>query len=372
MEHMTGVAAGVAERDEAGERGGAALGDGERDEREARRARRARRLRRLGWTLGAILAVAVVVGIVLRSTPWPSALLIRGVFEQGAAAAIAEMQPYVPDVALIEHRDLDYGGGNGQTLDVFGLPGDEPRPTVVWIHGGAWISGTKTDVEPYLRILAAEGYTTVALGYSIAPEQIYPTGVRQANDALAYLEQHAEELGIDPQQIVIAGDSAGAQLASQVAALTTNAEYADLLGVTPALDDGQLVGSVLNCGVYDLRAMAELNGIAAWGFKIALWAYTGSQDWSSAAPGAMMSTIDFATADFPPTFISGGNGDGLTWLQSIPMSQRLQEHGVEVSSLFWPADHEPALPHEYQFHLDSDEAHVALEQTLDFLADVTG
>lgn len=372
MEHMTGVAARVVERDEAGERGGAEPGDGERDEREARKARRARRLRRLGWTLGAILAVAVVVGIVLRSTPWPSALLIRGVFEQGAAATIAEMQPYVPDVSLTEHRDLDYGGGHGQTLDVFALPGGEPRPTVVWIHGGAWISGTKTDVEPYLRILAAEGYTTVALGYSIAPEQIYPTGVRQANETLAYLEEHSDELGIDPQQIVIAGDSAGAQLASQVAALTTNAEYADLLGITPALDSGQLVGSVLNCGVYDLRAMAELNGIAAWGFKIALWAYTGSQDWSSAAPGAMMSTIDFATADFPPTFISGGNGDGLTWLQSIPMSQRLQEHGVEVSSLFWPADHEPALPHEYQFHLDSDEAHVALEQTLDFLSDVTG
>ena len=33
-----------------------------------------------------------------------------------------------------------------------------------------------------------------------------------------------------------------------------------------------------------------------------------------------MSTIDFVTADFPPTYISGGNGDGLTWLQSIPMA----------------------------------------------------
>ena len=54
------------------------------------------------------------------------------------------------------------------------------------------------------------------------------------------------------------------------------------------------------------------------------------------------------------------------------MSQRLQERGVEVTSLFWPADHEPALPHEYQFHLDFEEAHVALEQTLDFLGEVTG
>ncbi len=338
---------------------------------EVKRARRHRRLRRLGWTLAVILLVAVVIGIVLRSTPWPSAMLIRAVFEQGGDATVAEMEPYVPDVELAEHRDLDYGGGHGETLDVFHLPGDDARPAVVWIHGGAWISGSKANVEPYLRILAAEGYTTVAVGYSVAPEQIYPTAVHQANDALAYVEANAAELGIDPDRIVLAGDSAGSQLASQVAALTTNREYAGLLDVEPALDPDQLVGTVLNCGVYDLTAMSRLDGLVAWGFKTALWSYTGTQDWSASAPGSLMSTIDFTTSDFPPTFISGGNGDGLTWLQSIPMSQRLQEQGVEVSSLFWPADHQPALPHEYQFHLDYEEAHVALAQTLDFLENVT-
>lgn len=365
MGDMGAVVAG--EREETNEQ----IGGGAPSPAEAKRARRHRRLRRLGWTAAVILAVAVVIGIVLRSTPWPSAMLIRAVFEQGGDATVAEMQPYVPDVTLTEHRDLDYGGGHGQTLDVLHLPGDEARPAVVWIHGGAWISGSKANVEPYLRILAAEGYSTVAVGYSVAPEQIYPTAVHQANDALAYVEANAAELGIDPDRIVIAGDSAGSQLASQVAALTTNPEYADLLDITPALSPDQLVGAVLNCGVYDMPAMAELNGIFAWGLKIALWSYTGTQDWSSEASGSLMSTIDFATADFPATFISGGNGDSLTWLQSIPMSQRLQEHGVEVTSLFWPADHQPALPHEYQFHLDYEEAHVALAETLDFLATVT-
>ena len=68
-----------------------------------------------------------------------------------------------------------------------------------------------------------------------------------------------------------------------------------------------------------------------------------------------MSTIDFVTADFPPTFIGGGNGDGLTWLQGVPMSQRLRQEGVDVTTLFWPAEHTPALQHEYQFHLDLPE-----------------
>jgi acetyl esterase/lipase len=128
---------------------------------------------------------------------------------------------------------------------------------------------------------------------------------------------------------------------------------------------------ILNCGVYDLRAMAELNGLPAWGFKVALWAYTGTKDWSELPVGATMSTIEFVTADFPPTYISGGNGDGLTWLQSIPMAQRLDELGVPVTELFWPAPHEPQLPHEYQFHLDMPEAQEALTATIDWLNETT-
>ncbi len=84
-----------------------------------------------------------------------------------------------------------------------------------------------------------------------------------------------------------------------------------------------------------------------------------------------MSTIDFITADFPTTYISGGNGDGLTWLQSIPMSGALRDAGVDVTELFWPAQHEPALPHEYQFHLDMPDAQTALTATLDWLETVT-
>jgi hypothetical protein len=49
------------------------------------------------------------------------------------------------------------------------------------------------------------------------------------------------------------------------------------------------------------------------------------------------------------------------------MSNALKAAGVEVDELFWAADHVPALPHEYQFHLKFDEAHVALERTVDFL-----
>jgi hypothetical protein len=116
--------------------------------------------------------------------------------------------------------------------------------------------------------------------------------------------------------------------------------------------------------------MSHLHGLVAWGFKQSLWAYTGSRRWSETFAGATMSTVDFVTPEFPPTFVSGGNGDALTWIQSVPFAGRLRQIGVPTTTLFWPAASEPQLPHEYQFHLDLPAARTALAATLRFLASV--
>ncbi|MCP2031738.1 acetyl esterase/lipase [Okibacterium sp. HSC-33S16] len=329
---------------------------------------------RTGPVLVGSAAAAFLVSAVVSATPWPSALLIRATFEAGARATIKEMLPYVPASAVSNRLDLPVTVASGRsTYDVF-TPTATPsqRPTVVWVHGGAWISGRKANVAPYLRILASHGYTAIGVNYPVAPEKTYPAAVRDLNDTIAHIIANADELGVDATRIVLAGDSAGAQLASQLAALTTNPAYANLLGLTPSLAPEQLSATILHCGVYDLDAMAGLSGITAWGFKTALWAYTGTKDWASSSAGATMSTLEFVTPDFPPTFLSGGNGDALTSIQSIPMSIALRNQGVEVTELFWPASHEPALPHEYQFHLDLDEAHTALDRTLEFLDRLTG
>ena len=319
--------------------------------------------------LAVIVALVAVIAIIGSITPWPSALIIRAVFTKGGDDTAAEMDRHVPDTELAVQKDVSYGDdGVDTTMDVFRpASATGPLPTVVWVHGGAWISGAKENVDPYLRILAGEGYTTIGVNYTIGPEGVYPLAVHQLNDALAYIDAHAEELGVDPERIVLAGDSAGAQLASQLATLITSPDYAEIMDITPALGSDQLVATVLNCGVYDLAALARLDGIAGWGFKSAMWAYSGTKTWAEDSTGATMSTVDWVTADFPTTYISGGNGDGLTWLQSIPMAQRLDELGVEVTTQFWPAPHEPQLPHEYQFHLDLPDARTALQKTIDFL-----
>lgn len=339
----------------------------ERD--DVRQSKSRRPWHRTRLAVGIVLIGVAVVAIVGSLTPWPSAMLIRAVFTKGGDETAAEMDRHVPDTPLTEQLDVAYGDrGADTTMDVFApASATGPLPTVVWIHGGAWISGSKADVDPYMRILAAEGYTTIALNYTIGPEGVYPLAVHQLNEALGYIDEHAAELGVDPDQIVLAGDSAGGQLASQMATLITNPDYAAIMGVEPSLASTQLAATILNCGVYDLAALARLDGIAGWGFKSAMWAYSGTKTWAEDATGATMSTVDWVTADFPATYISGGNGDGLTWLQSIPMAKRLDELGVEVTTLFWPAPHEPALPHEYQFHLDLPEAREALQQTVAFL-----
>jgi acetyl esterase/lipase len=324
----------------------------------------------------AFLAAGVTVALVAVLSPWPAALLIRALFEKGAAETVAEMQPYAPTGGLDATLDVQYGGDTGlgvaaganTTLDVYS-PSDStgPLPTLIWIHGGAWISGDKSNVDPYVQMIAAEGYTGVSLNYTVAPEAAYPTAITQLNQALRYLVEHAEEYRIDPDRIAIAGDSAGANLTSQLAVLTTNPAYAAQLGIEPALTPEQLRAVVLNCGIYDVSGIPNAPGLGGWGFRIALWAYLGDRTWENSPGDHEMSTIESVTEDFPTTWISGGNGDPLTESQSKPLATKLEGLGVDVTSVFYPAAQTPSLPHEYQFHLDFEQARVALDSTLDFL-----
>lgn len=328
--------------------------------------------RRPGRVIPAVLlALGIVAVIASVVSPWPAALLIRGLFEQGARDTHAEMERHAPGSGFEATRDVAYGDHPDMRLDVFTPDaGTDPLPTVVWIHGGAWISGHKEDVDPYARMLAVEGYTAVSLGYTVAPEQSYPTAVTQLNDALAFLVGHASEYRIDPQRIVLAGDSAGANLASQLAVITTSPAYAAEVGISPALDPEQLRGVILNCGIDDVSGIPDAPGITGWGFRMALWSYLGVRDWADSAGDRQMSTLDWVTADFPATWISGGNDDPLTASQSVPLADKLASLGVEVDRVFYLDDHEPKLPHEYQFHLDFADARAAFGSVVDWLGRV--
>ena len=326
-----------------------------------------------GVLAGAAAVAGTVAAITLQRDPRPSALLIRSVFSGAGKLQYPRPRLHLPHVSITGHQGLRYlGAAVNPTLDLF-LPASasKPLPLVVWIHGGAWISGSKKDVEPYLRVLAGYGYAVVGVGYSVSPKVSYPTAVRELNAALGYLREHADKYGLDPDRIVLAGDSAGAQLAAQLALGITNPAYARRTGISPAAAPEHLRGILLHCGVYDFQSVASLSGTFGWGLRKALWAYTGSKDWAATEAAEHMSIFEHVDARFPPTYIAAGNGDPLTASQSVPLADRLEELGVPVTRGFWPRDHKPVLGHEYQFRLHRPEALQTLRETVRFLATVT-
>ena len=331
-----------------------------------------KRHRLIKWLVivgGGVLALWLAVFISFQVSPWPGALVIRYFFDKGGHKTSVAMQKYVPNtvssITNQQYREHD----KDAKLDVFfpsSIAGtNKTLPTVFWVHGGAWVSGSKETIDNYIKILASHGYTTVGIDYTVAPNAKYPTPVLQTNDALRYVQQNAKRLHIDPSKIVIAGDSAGSQIAAQVATIVTNSDYARTLGMSPPLQANQLKATILNCGAYDLT-LPNYKGEDAKFLKTVLWAYSGSKDFLADPTIKTASVADYVNNQFPPSFITAGNADPLE-SQSREFAGILHNLKVPTDTLFYTENHEPRLQHEYQFDLDSTDGKNALNQILSFL-----
>ena len=312
-------------------------------------------------TVVVFLAVLAVIAAAFIVSPLPGVYFIRFIFDKGAAAASAALEPLVP--ATISVSTHAYGEeASDEILDIYRAPDFDPAlPTVVWIHGGGFVSGRRGDIANYLKILAGEGFTVVNVDYTIAPSATYPTPVRQVTRALEFLTREAGRLDIDPNRIVLAGDSAGAQIAAQTAAIIANPDYGERVGVTSGVGPDQIVGALLFCGVYDITAMGHAGGILGGFVHVTAWAYSGERNWRDSPRFVTMSLTGHLTADFPPAFISAGNADPLA-PQSVAIAEALEASGGKVETLFFPPDYTPALAHEYQFDLGVEAGQTALSR----------
>jgi acetyl esterase/lipase len=293
---------------------------------------------------GAALVAAVFKQQVLVKPPPGFDLIARTVTERRVAVT-------VPD-APMAYLDIYTPDGGGET----------PRPVILWVHGGGFISGSAATVADYAILLAHAGYTVASLDYSLAPGSRYPVPVRQGNAALRYLREYASRFGGDPSRIVLGGDSAGAQIASQLAAVQTDPALDRAMGLTAAVSPSTLRAVVLFCGIYD---MDTVSGTGFPGLRTYLWAYTGARDWTSYPGIDQLSTVRNITARYPPTFLSDGDADYFRF-QATELASVLKNHGVRLTTLLWTGtgDH---LGHEYQFKFNTPEARVAFQQTLAFL-----
>lgn len=98
-------------------------------------------------------------------------------------------------------------------------------PVFIEVHGGAWYFGQKSSIEfaPFLEG-TKRGFACISLGYTLAPKAVYPQPVIEIKKAIAYIKNHAGQLHINPNKIVLWGGSAGAHLAA-LAAFSSDTGY---------------------------------------------------------------------------------------------------------------------------------------------------
>jgi acetyl esterase len=231
--------------------------------------------------LSILAVVVVVVGVGAYAwflTPGPKALVIRAVSEDGGGKVNSRLAAFVkPGVSVISDVAYRPGDSDAKLNVYFPQTATGTLPTIVWTHGGGWVSGSQSQDSNYYRILAHEGFVVISVNYSLAPEKQYPVPVQQLNAALGFIRANAGRYHVNPNALFLAGDSAGAQITAQEATLLTSASYASLMGITPSVPASSIAGTLLNCGPYNLD-IARQPGAYAEFIKIVLWSYTGTKN----------------------------------------------------------------------------------------------
>ena len=119
-----------------------------------------------------------------------------------------------PEVQAVENLCTE----DGVSMRLYRPQAQSPLPAVVFYHGGGWVLGDLETHDPLCRRLACSSNRIVlSVDYRLAPENRYPAAADDCYSALLYVGRHANTLGIDVNQVAVAGDSAGGNLAAAVA-----------------------------------------------------------------------------------------------------------------------------------------------------------
>ena len=145
--------------------------------------------------------------------------------------------------------DVAYGAHPRHRLDIYlPPPSAGPRPVLIFLHGGGFVRGDKSERSRVGQLFASHGFVTVLPNYRLAPECQWPAGAQDVSAVLEWAGQHVAQHGGDPAKVFVVGESAGA---SHAAAATLVRRFQRAQGL---VHSGLTVAGVaLISGVYNPR-----------------------------------------------------------------------------------------------------------------------
>ncbi len=198
---------------------------------------------------------------------------------------------------------------------------DDLLPGVVFVHGGSWRTGDRTQLRGYGVLVGRHGYVGMASEYRLIPEATYPENLHDVKAAIRWMRANADELGVDPNRIAVHGNSAGGHLALLAAA---TGDHADLEGDGGNNDVSSAVQACV--AIYPPTLFDDEGWEVGARPSEALFENGSTPEIREAA-----SPLLRVHADFPPTFLVHGTADELVPPQaSLQMYDALIAAGVST------------------------------------------
>lgn len=206
------------------------------------------------------------------------------------------------------HRDIEYArvGDVSLKLDLY-LSKQAKPPLIVYIHGGAWRSGSKSDV-PIVKLLDY-GFAIASVDYRLSTQAVFPAQVHDIKAAIRFLRASSEQLHIDTKHITIIGSSAGGHLAALVGVTNGDKELEGRVG--DHLDQSSEVRCIVSLyGASNLQTI--LSQSTDYGLKMrvpALQLLLGGQPSDQPELAKLASPVAHLDKQDPPLLLIHGDAD---------------------------------------------------------------
>jgi acetyl esterase/lipase len=220
-------------------------------------------------------------------------------------------------------RDIQYARVSELALNFdLHLPREKARsPLIVWVHGGAWRSGSRKDMP--LAKLVAEGYAVASVDYRLSTQAKFPAQIHDLKAAIRFLRGHGSEWRLPTKKILIAGDSAGGHLAALAGVSNGNAELEGDVG-TDRAQSSEVQGIISFYGGANLTTILKQSTPHGLSVRVpALDLLLGGQPDDVPALARLASPVFHVDRRDPPLLLLHGDQD-----PQMPVSQALELSGA--------------------------------------------